>query len=173
VAVLGARDQPGLQDGLEQPDPLDRLCGIAARLGITVVDSPPDRCVWSAATGWPPGSVAAYVSSGEYIALNSSLDDVGLRTDVLAMAVIVAAVMGACDIGHPCAITAPDGIVLISRSRLPRPARGPGELATLLARSCGRQTASAAFRYAVPAIASGPPVGSHRAALRRCAHPDP
>ncbi len=125
------------------PDPLACLYGTARRLGITVLDG--------AAEGgpWPEESTAAIVSSGERIALNPGLDD-GLRTDVLAMALIVAAVMGDCDTGHPCAITAPDGLVLISRIRVPQPGPGPGQLATLLARTCGRDTASAAFEYTVP-----------------------
>lgn len=100
---------------------------------------------------WPDESTAAIVSSGEHIVLNPGLDD-GLRTDVLAMALIVAAVMGNCDTGHPCAITAPGGVVLISRIRVPQPGPGPGQLATLVARKCGRDTISAAFEYTVPGI---------------------
>ncbi len=115
------------------------------RLGITVLDGA------AGAGSWPDDSTAAIVSSGERIALNPGLDD-GLRTDVLAMALIVAAVMGDRDTGHPCAITAPDGLVLISRTRVPRPGPGAGQLATLLARTCGCDTASAAFEYTVPAI---------------------
>ena len=103
---------------------------------------------------WPDQSTAAIVSLGEHVALNPGLDD-GLRTDVLAMALIVAAVMGEDDTGHPCAITAPGGVVLISRIRVPQPAPGPGQLATPLARACGRDTASAAFEYTVPATRAG------------------
>jgi hypothetical protein len=127
------------------PDPLARLYSTAVRLGITV------RHGAAEAGPWPDESTAAIVAFGEHIALNPGLDD-GLRTDVLAMALIVAAVMGDCTTGHPCAITAPSGLVLISRTRVPQPAPGPGELATLLARKCGRHTASAAFEYTVPAI---------------------
>lgn len=99
---------------------------------------------------WPDESLAAIVSRGEHIALGPGIDDDDLRADVLAMALIVAAVMGDSDAGHPCAITAPAGLVLISRRRMPRPAHGPGDLATLLACRCGRDISSAAFEYAAP-----------------------
>jgi hypothetical protein len=118
------------------------------RLGITVLDDA------AAASPWPDDSIAAIVSSGEHIALKPGLDD-GLRTDVLAMALIVAAVMGDCPTGHRCAITAPGGLVVISQTRIPRPGSGPGKLATLLARKCGRDTASAAFEYMTP-VTAGP-----------------
>jgi hypothetical protein len=104
----------------------------------------------ASASPWPDESLAAIVSLGEYIALGPGLDDDDLRADVLAMALIVAAVMGDSDVGHPCAIVAPAGVVLISRRRVPQPAHGPGNLATLLARKCGRDIASAAFEYAAP-----------------------
>jgi hypothetical protein len=99
---------------------------------------------------WPAEDTAAIVSFGEYIVLGPDLDHEGLRADVLAMALIVAAVMGDRDTGHPCAVTAPAGYVLISRTRGPVLPTGPGELATLLARACGRDIASAAFRYSAP-----------------------
>ena len=135
--------EPISAPALRLPDPLARLYGTALRLGITVLDGAAE------AGPWPDQSTAAIVSLGEHVALNHGLDD-GLRTDVLAMALIVAAVMGDDDTGHPCAISAPGGVVLISRIRVPQPARGPGQLATLLARACGRDTASAAFEYTVP-----------------------
>jgi hypothetical protein len=56
------------------------------------------------------------------------------------MALIVAAVIGDCDTGQTCAITAPGGFVLICRTRVPQPGPGPGMLATLLARKRGRDT---------------------------------
>jgi len=134
--------EPGL------PGPLARLHETAMRLGITVLDDA------AAAGRWPDDNVAAVVSFAEHIALKPGLDD-GLRTDVLAMALIVAAVMGDCPTGHPCAITAPGGLVVISQTRVPRPGSGPGMLATLLARNCGRDTASAAFDYMTP-VTVGP-----------------
>jgi hypothetical protein len=121
-----------------------RLHATATRLGITVLDG-------AGGFGpWPGGDTAAIVSFGEHIALGPDLDDDGLRADVLAMSLIVAAVMGDRDAGHPCAITAPAGYVLISRTRGPALAPGPGELATLLACACGRDIISAAFRYFAP-----------------------
>lgn len=131
--------EPGL------PGPLARLYGTAMRLGITVLDG-------AAAVGrWPDERIAAIAVFGEHIALKHGLDD-GLRTDVLAMALIAAAVMGDCPTGHSCEITAPGGVVLISQTRVPGTGSGPGRLATLLARKCGRDTASAAFEYTTPAI---------------------
>ena len=118
------------------------------RLGITMLDDA------AAASQWPDENTAGMVSFGEHIALKLGLDD-SLRTDVLAMALIVAAVMGDCATGHPCAITAPRGLVVISQIRVPRPGPGPGKLATLLARKCGRDTASAAFEYMTP-VTAGP-----------------
>jgi hypothetical protein len=121
----------------------ERLCDTAARLGITVLDGP------AGSRPWPDEGTTAIVSFGEHIALGPGLDDAGPRADVLAMALIVAAVMGDRFTGHPCAITAPAGYVLLSRVRVPRPT-GPGELATLLARACGRDVDSAAFEYTAP-----------------------
>jgi hypothetical protein len=130
--------------------PLARLHHTAMRLGITVLhgaagDSP-----------WPDESNAAIVAFGEHIALKPGLED-GLRADVLAMALIVAAVMGDRPAGHSCAITAPGGFVLISQTRAARDESGPGKLATLLARKCGRDTASAAFEYTTPATTDSSP----------------
>jgi hypothetical protein len=124
-------------------DPYARLRHTAARLGITVLDT----SSWD--SRWPDESTAAIVAFGEHIALKPGLDD-GLRTDVLAMALIVAAVMGDRPAGHSCAITAPDGLVLISLTRAAHGESGPGRLATLLVRKCGRDTASAAFDYTTP-----------------------
>jgi hypothetical protein len=132
------------------PGPLARLYETALRLGITVLEDA------AAASRWPDENIAAIVSFGEHITLKPGLDD-GLRTDVLAMALIIAAVMGDCPIGHPCAITAPAGLVMISQIRIPRSRSGPGKLATLLARKCGRDTASAAFEYTTPVSADASP----------------
>jgi hypothetical protein len=131
------------------PGPLARLHQTAMRLGITVIDG-------AAAGRWPDENTAAIVSFGEHIVLKPGLDD-GLRTDVLAMALIVAAVMSDCPTGHSCAITAPSGLVVICQTRIPRPGSGPGKLATLLARKCGRATASAAFEYMTPETADPSP----------------
>jgi hypothetical protein len=134
---------PSQEPGLAGP--FARLLGTAMRLGITVLDGA------AADSPWPDESIAAIVAFGDHITLKPGLDD-GLRTDVLAMALIVAAVMGDRPAGHSCAITAPGGFVLISQTRAARGESGPGKLATLLARKCGRDTASAAFEYTTPAI---------------------
>ncbi len=153
------------------PGPLARLHKTAMRLGITVLDDA------AAASRWPDENTAAIVSFGEHIALKPGLDD-GLRTDVLAMALIVAAVMGDCPTGHPCAITAPGGLVVISQTRIPRPGSGPGTLATLLARKCGQDTASAAFEYMTPVTAGPSPwtkrtqTVNHRTTAPRHQHAD-
>jgi len=135
---------------LQLAGPLARLYGTANHLGITVLDGV------AAAGRWPDERIAAIAVFGEHIALKHGLDE-GLRTDVLAMALIVAAVMGDCPTGHPCEIFAPGGFVLISQTRVPGTASGPGRLATLLARRCGRDTASAAFEYTAPALADPSP----------------
>ena len=132
------------------PGPLGRLHETAMRLGITVLGHA------AQAGPWPDDRTAAVVSFGEHIALKPGLDE-ALRTDVLAMALIVAAVMGDRAIDHPCAITAPSGLVVISQIRVPQPRSGPGKLATLLARKCGRDTASAAFEYTTPVSADPSP----------------
>ena len=121
-----------------------RLYATATRLGITVLDG------LDGTRPWPAEDTAAIVSFGEHIALGPGLDDDDLRPDVLAMALIVAAVMGDQAVDHPCAITAPAGYVLISRTRVEQPPPGPGRLATMLARECGRDIASAAFEYITP-----------------------
>jgi len=130
--------------------PFARLRHTAMRLGITVLDGA------AGDSPWPDESTAAIVAFGRHIALKPGLDD-ALHTDVLAMALIVAAVMGSTPAGHPCAITAPSGLVLISQARAARGESGPGKLATLLARKCGRDTASAAFEYTTPAITDPSP----------------
>jgi hypothetical protein len=44
------------------------------------------------------------------------------------------------------------GFIVITRHRVPAPATGVGKFATLMARTCGRDTTSAAFDYYVPAF---------------------
>jgi hypothetical protein len=146
--------------------PLGRLHDTAMRLGITVLDGAAGDSQWP--DQWPDESTAAIVVFGEHIALRPGLGD-GLRTDVLAMALIAAAVMSDCPSGHSCVITAPGGFVLISHTRSARTGPGPGDLATLLARKCGRGTASAAFEYSTPVMTDPSPwapwvqAASHRA----------
>jgi hypothetical protein len=126
------------------PNPLARLYGIASQAGIQIRDH-----------GDPCGGTAAIIAChGRTIALNPALDGGDLRADVLAMALDVAARITGYDTGHPGAITAPGGLVIITGNRIPVPQTGPGAFATLLARKCGRHTASAAFKYYVPRSAN-------------------
>lgn len=123
------------------PTPLARLYGIASQTGVEIRDH-------DATSG--DDTAAIVTRRGKTIALNPALDSDDLRADVLAMALDVAARITSHDTGHPGAIAAPGGLVIITGNRMPAPGTGPGAFATLLARKCGRDTASAAFAYRVP-----------------------
>jgi hypothetical protein len=114
------------------PTPLACLYSLAMETGVWVRDYPHEDT-----------DIAAIVADGKVIVLNSGLEDDGLRADVLAMALEVAVVMT----NRPGAICARGGSVVITRNRVPAPATGIGKFATLMARTCGRDTASAAFEY--------------------------
>jgi len=129
---------------LSLPTPLARLYGTAMTLGIEVRDYPGD--------GHAVDDTAAVVVCGAAIALNPDLEGDDLRADVLAMALEIAAVMTNRATGEPGEIHAPGGFVVITRNRIPAPETGPGAFATLVARKCGRDTASAAFEFYVPAF---------------------
>jgi hypothetical protein len=62
------------------------------------------------------------------------------------MALEVAIVMA----NRPGTVCAPGGSVVITWNRVPPPAAGLGRFATLMARTCGRDTESAAFEYYIP-----------------------
>jgi len=126
--------------------PLARLHGTASRLGIVVLDAADDEGPWL------DDDSAAIVACGVCIALSPGLNDDGLRADVLAMALAVTYVMNPRASGPPGDITAAGSFVLISRTRVADPLPGLGELATVIAREHGRNTASAAFEYALPAF---------------------
>ena len=117
------------------PTPLACLYSLAMETGIRVRDYPHDD----------PGP-AAIVADGKGIGLSTGLADDGLRADVLAMALEVAIVMA----NRPGTICAPGGSVVITRNRVPPPTAGLGKFATLMARTCGRDTESAAFEYYIP-----------------------
>jgi hypothetical protein len=122
-------------NALGWPTPLACLYSLAMETGIRVRDYPHDD----------PGP-AAIVADGKGIGLNADLADDGLRADVLAMALEVAIVMA----NRPGTVCAPGGSVVITRNRVPPPAAGLGKFATLMARTCGRDTESAAFEYYIP-----------------------
>jgi hypothetical protein len=130
---------------LSLPTPLARLYGTAMTLGIEVRDFPDDDLS-------ADDDTAAVVICGASIAVNPDLESDELRADVLSMALEIAAIMTNCDTGDPGEIYAPGGFVVITRRRVPEPETGPGALATAVARKCGRDTASAAFEFYVPAF---------------------
>jgi len=132
-----AVSERAIGNALGWPTPLACLYSIAMETGIGVRDYPDDD-----------GETAAIVADGQVIALSSGLEDDGLRADVLAMALEVAIVMT----NRPGTICDPDGFVVITRNRVPAPAAGLGKFATLMARTCGRDTDSAAFEYYVPQL---------------------
>ena len=132
-----AVSERAIGDALGWPTPLACLYSIAMETGIGVRDYPDND-----------GDTAAIVADGKVIALNSGLEDDGLRADVLAMALEVAIVMN----NRPGTICDPGGFVVITRNRVPAPPAGLGKFATLMARTCGRDTDSAAFEYYLPEL---------------------
>jgi hypothetical protein len=132
-----AVSERAIGSALGWPTPLACLYSIAMETGIGVRDYPDND-----------GDTAAIVADGKVIALSSCLEDDGLRADVLAMALEVAIVMS----NRPGTICDPGGFVVITRNRVPAPAAGLGKFATLMARTCGRDTDSAAFEYYVPEL---------------------
>jgi hypothetical protein len=129
-----AVSERAIGSALGWPTPLACLYSLAMETGVGVRDYSRDD------------DTAAVIADGKVIALNSGLADDGLRADVLAMALEVAIVMA----NRPGAICVPGGFVVITRKRVPAPAAGLGKFATLVARTCGRDTDSAAFEYYVP-----------------------
>jgi hypothetical protein len=125
--------------------PLTRLSSTARMLGITVLDAV------DADGPWLDDDTAAIVACGVCVAISPLIDD-DMRADVLAMALAASYLLSVGEGGRAGDITAAN-IVLISRTRIPEPPSGPGKLATVIAREHGRDTASAAFEFTVPAFA--------------------
>lgn len=134
---------------LSLPTPLARLYGVALQIGIRVTDGCPQ--LWDEQDEENFSEAAAIVSFPDTVCLNPGLEGDDLRADVLAMALATSYLMGRGETGHAADISACT-IVLISRTRVAEPPPGPGTLATMIAREHGRDTASAAFEYIVPAI---------------------
>jgi hypothetical protein len=143
-----AVSERAIGNALAWPTPLACLYSLAMETGIGIRDC------WH-----EDSSIAAIVDDGKVIALSCGLADDGLRADVLAMALEVAIAMT----NRPGTICAPRGFAVITPHRVPAPAAGAGKFATLVARACGRDTASAAFEYYVP----GFPGDGHEPATRR------
>jgi hypothetical protein len=76
------------------------------------------------------------------IGLTDDLDD-DLRADVLAFGLAVL-------VGTPEVLDeSPDGVLGISRQRLPQAGNGPGNLAWHMLQTCGRESPSATFRLMI------------------------
>ncbi|RDI34822.1 hypothetical protein [Lentzea flaviverrucosa] len=76
------------------------------------------------------------------IGLTDDLDD-DLRADVLAFGIAVL-------VGTPEVLEkSPDGVLGISRQRLPQADNGPGNLAWHMVQTCGRESPSTTFRLLV------------------------
>jgi hypothetical protein len=136
---------------LSLPTPLARLYGVALQMGIRVTDGGPE--LWDERDEENFSDAAAIVAFQDTICLNPELEE-GLRADVLAMALSVAAMM-ICDEGAalPGDVVAPSGFVVITPDRIPEPAEPVGRFATMMAQKCGRDTASAAFDCYLPLFA--------------------
>jgi hypothetical protein len=133
---------------LSLPTPLARLYGVALQMGIRVTDGGPE--LWDERDEENFSDAAAIVAFQDTICLNPEMED-GLRADVLAMALSVAAMM-ICDEGAalPGDVLAPSGFVVITPDRIAEPAEPAGRFATMMAQRCGRDTTSAAFDCYLP-----------------------
>jgi hypothetical protein len=120
--------------------PVARLMALAMGTGTRVFDVPAAHSVGLA------GLVGVGSDSdGEpqcSIGLTDDLDD-DLRADVLAFGLAVL-------VGTPEVLgESPDGILGISRQRLPQADNGPGNLAWHMLQTCGRESPSTTFRLMV------------------------
>jgi catechol 2,3-dioxygenase-like lactoylglutathione lyase family enzyme len=120
--------------------PAARLMALAMGTDIRVFDLPAARSAGLA------GLVG--VSSGEdaeprcMIGLSDDLDD-DLRADVLGFGLAVL-------VGTPEILeNSPDGVLGISRQRLPQADSGPGNLAWHMVRTCGRESPSTTFQLMI------------------------
>ena len=130
-----AVSERAIGNALGWPTPLACLYSIALETSIRVRDYPRDD-----------GDTAAIVADGKVIAMSAGLTDDGLRADVLSMALEVAIVMA----NRPGVLCPVGGFIVITRNRVPAPVTGVGKFATLMARTCGCDTESAAFEYHIP-----------------------
>lgn len=138
-------DDPSGQDDAPINDPLlttpvAKLMALAMGTNIRVFDVPAAHSVGLA------GLVG--VSLGEddepqcSIGLTDDLDD-DLRADVLAFGLAVL-------VGTPEILDeSPDGVLGISRQRLPQAGNGPGNLAWHMLQTCGRESPSTTFRLMI------------------------
>ncbi|MGW6929826.1 hypothetical protein ACWGE0_07125 [Lentzea sp. NPDC054927] len=120
--------------------PVARLMALAMGTDVRVFDVPAARSV----------GLAGLVGLGSdkdgepqcMIGLTDDLDD-DLRADVLAFGLAVL-------VGTPEVLDeSPDGVLGISRQRLPQAGNGPGNLAWHMLQTCGRESPSTTFRLMV------------------------
>ncbi|GAB2811389.1 hypothetical protein [Lentzea nigeriaca] len=120
--------------------PVARLMALAMGTDIRVFEMPAARSI----------GLAGLVGLGSdkngepqcMIGLSDDLDD-DLRADVLAYGLAVL-------VGTPEILDeSPDGILGISRERLPQADNGPGNLAWHMLQTCGRESPSTTFRLMV------------------------
>jgi hypothetical protein len=139
---------------LSLPTPLARLYGVALQMGMRVTDGGPE--LWDERDEQNFSDAAAIVAFQHVICLNPEMED-GMRADVLAMALSVAAMM-ICDesAALPGDVVAPGGFVVITPDRIPEPAEPAGRFATMMAQRCGRDTTSAAFDCYLPVFLDDP-----------------
>lgn len=145
--VISTPEMAGLPpEMLALPGPFERLLATADAMdGVEVGVMPDDTA------GEPDGpDPAAYAAYGKHIFLAPDLCT-SLAADVLAMAIAVINKMtNMPDAPGDGNIVAPAGWVAISRERLPYDAANvAGRWATEIARRCGRDVASASFRWTV------------------------
>ncbi|WP_143035955.1 hypothetical protein [Lentzea fradiae] len=144
--IMGDRtDNSAGDSGAAVNDPLlttptARLMALAMGTDIRVVDLPADHSV----------GLAGLVGIGSdedgeprsTIGLTDDLDD-DLRADVLAFGLAVL-------VGTPEVLAeSPDGILGISKERLPQADNGPGNLAWHMLQTCGRESPSTTFRLMI------------------------
>ena len=120
--------------------PTARLMALAMGTGTRVFDIPAAHSVGLA------GLVGVSFDDNDEplcsIGLTDDLDD-DLRADVLAFGLAVL-------VGTPEVLDeSPDGVLGISRERLPQADNGPGNLAWHMVQTCGRESPSTTFRLMV------------------------
>lgn len=136
-----------LSDGLNEENviddptlttPIARLCAVAAKVGVEVIDAPQE--VAGDAAG---ALITGFDEEGELhgiVAVAKDLND-DLRADAIAFGL-------ATFVAEPKRIMAADGGFLVfSRNRIADTEPGPGHLARHMAFSCGRVTRSATFEF--------------------------
>ncbi|MET8763135.1 hypothetical protein [Lentzea sp. NPDC004782] len=120
--------------------PVAKLLALAMGTDVRVFDIPAARSAGLA--GLVGVNVGADGEPQCSIGLTDDLDD-DLRADVLAFGLAVL-------VGTPEILgESPDGVLGISRERLPQAGNGPGNLAWHMLQTCGRESPSTTFRLMI------------------------